>query len=291
MVFTGGASCETDTLSATVAPAPEFPQCPPVDLNTGCQFLIIASNNGTTIENDASQTAYEGSDDSLIGVVNNSSDPISSMPLSSPNSVLFGFDGDGICDVSAPVPAGCVPIPGSPAGSECGQGASCAFPTPPGEPAGNTEPGNITGSTQNGCEGPTTWYSNVSADTSSGVVNFSPALQPGQSTYFALEEPPTATSLAAGGGPQGGTFTAPPTVTATGATFSALVVPNGSPTTADFQYGLDAKYSKLGASGPTYTNTTPAQAVGGDFAESSRERRRLRTRAQRAVSRTPRRLQ
>ena len=33
------------------------------------------------------------------------------------------------------------------------------------------------GGTQNGYEGPTTWFSNVSSDTSSGTVNFSPALQ------------------------------------------------------------------------------------------------------------------
>ena len=266
VVFTGGTSCATDTVTATVAPPPQFPQCPPVDQDTGCQFLITASDNGTTIANDASQTAYEGADDSLIGIVNNSSAPITSVPLSAPSSaVLFGFEDDGICNVTAPVPVGCQPIAGSPAGSVCGQGATCTFPAPPGQPAGYVEPGNIPGSTQNSYEGPTTWFSNVSADTSTGVVNFSPALQPGQSTYFSLEEPPVNT-LAAGGGPQGGTFASPPTVTATGASFSALVNPNGSPTTAYFQYGLDLKYSKLGASGPNYTNSTAPQAIGGNFA-------------------------
>jgi hypothetical protein len=57
----------------------------------------------------------------------------------------------------------------------------------------------------------------------------------------------------------------PPTVSSTGATFSALVNPNGQATTAYFQYGLDLKYSKFGGSGPNYTNSTPAQPIAGDF--------------------------
>jgi hypothetical protein len=46
---------------------------------------------------------------------------------------------------------------------------------------------------------------------------------------------------------------------------SALVNPNGQATTAYFQYGLDLKYSRLGGSGPNYTNSTPAQSLTGDF--------------------------
>ncbi len=258
-----------DAFTATVGAAPEFTECPQLGDDTGCQFLIVASNSGTTIDNDTSQGAYEGADDSLIGVVNNSSDPVTAIPLSAPGTDLFGFDGDGICDaftevgIDAPIPAGCQEI-GSPAGTPCDPSVGpCAYPPAPGQPGPDADA--YSGSTQNGYEGPTTYFTNVSADESGGVVNFSPALQPGQSTYFTLEEPPVNT-LAAGGGPQGGTFTAPPTVSATGASFSALVDPNGSATTAYFQYGLDAKYSKLGGSGPTYTNSTPVQDVGGDFA-------------------------
>jgi len=273
ITFTGGGCTEApDSFTATVGATPQFTECPQLGDDTGCQFLIVASNNGTVIDTDASQGAYEGSDDSLIGVVNNSSDPITAIPLSAPGTDLFGFDGDGICDAftevgaAAPIPIGCQEI-GAPAGTPCDPSVGpCAYPPAPGQPG--ADPDAYSGSTQDGYEGPTTYFTNVSTDESSGVVDFSPALQPGQSTYFSLEEPPVNT-LAAGGGPQGGTFTAPPTVTATGASFSALVNPNGSPTTAYFQYGLDAKYSKLGASGPNYTNTTPAQAVGGDFANHS----------------------
>jgi hypothetical protein len=276
IVFAGDSSCTpgTDDFTATVGATPQFTECPQVGDDTGCQFLIVASNSGTTIDNDASQTAYENSDDSLIGVLNNSSDPITSIPLSAPGTSLFGFDGDGICDVfeeigaTAPIPVGCQQIGGAAAGTPCDptNGNPCAYPLAPGNTSG--DPDAYSGSNQNGYEGPTTFFTNLSTDASSGVVDFSPALQPGQSTYFSLEEPPVS-GLAAGGGPQGGTFTAPPTVTATGASFSALVNPNGSATNAYFQYGLDAKYTKLGASGPDYTNTTPAQSVGGDFANHS----------------------
>ena len=107
---------------------------------------------------------------------------------------MFGFEQDGICDNGAgPVPSGCEQI-GSP-GTPCDptSGNPCAFPPVPGQPGAN--PNAYPNSTQNGYEGPRNYYSNVSTDTTSGVVNFSPALQPGQSTYFSLEEPPSAASL------------------------------------------------------------------------------------------------
>jgi len=135
---------------------------------------------------------------------------------------------------------------------------------PSGEPAGYVEPGAAPGYRQNGYGGPTTWFSNVSADTSSGQVNLSPALQPGQSTYFSLEQPPSASGLAAHS-PPSGVSSSPPTVTSSGAQFSGLVDPNGSSTTAHFQYGLDPKYS---GGGPlVYDQSTPTQLVGGDFAD------------------------
>ena len=146
-----------------------------------------------------------------------------------------------------------------------GTSVICSFPKPPGQPAGYTEPGAPTGNTQNGYEGPTTWYSNVSAtDTSKGVVNFSPALQPGQSTYFSLEEPPTSTTIGVGSSPTGGA-TSPPKVGTSTASFSGTVNPEGLATTAFFQYGLDLRYTKLHASGPNYDHQTPPQLVGSDF--------------------------
>ncbi len=59
---------------------------------------------------------------------------------------------------------------------------------------------------------------------------------------------------------------APSAVTDGGAGFSGSANPEGLPTTAYFQYGLDQRYSQVGASGPNYTAQTPAQTVGSDFA-------------------------
>jgi len=270
VVFTGGAGCETDTLVADVP----FNECPPVDEDTGCQYLIEVNSNTETVLNDPSQNAYEGADDALIGVVNNSSSPVSELPLSVPNSDLFGFDGDGICDPGGtPIPSGCAPQPGAPAGTDCQaqaaqgtQSLDCAFPVPSSEPAGYIEPGATgSGIQQNGYEGPTSWFSNVSQDMSSGVVHFSPPLQPTETTYFSLEEPPANTMIGVGGtAPLPGAMS-PPTVTSTGANFSALVNPNGQATTGYFQYGLDLKYSKFGGHGPDYTNSTKVQSIAADF--------------------------
>ena len=51
-----------------------------------------------------------------------------------------------------------------------------------------------------------------------------------------------------------------------GAGFSGSVDPEGQPTTAYFQYGLDKRYSQVGTSGPNYTSRTPAVQVGSDVA-------------------------
>src|SRR5436853_281139 len=83
---------------------------------------------------------------------------------------------------------------------------------------------------RNGYEGPRTFYTNVSVNADSGRVNFSPALQPGEFTYFSLEEPPSLSAINVGATPSGVGLTAPPTVTATSAAFVGIVNPNGAAT-------------------------------------------------------------
>src|SRR5947208_10993978 len=182
-----------------------FSQCPPVSADQGCQFLITITSAGQAVAQDTTQGPYEASDDSLIGVQNNSSSAISALPLAATGTPLFGFEADGICDPgTGPLPPGCVPVPGSPAGTTCGaQSVACSFPPPPGEPPNYTEAGASSalpwpnGDRQNGYEGPTSWFSAISADTS-GTVNFSPAIPPGGSTYFSLEAPPSAAAIMVG---------------------------------------------------------------------------------------------
>ena len=101
-----------------------FTQCPAVYQNNGCQFLITVGNGTQVVTQDPNQGPYEGADDALIGVQNNSSSPVSQLPLAVPNSALFGFEEDGICTPGGPpVPSGCVPQAGAPAGTDLRHGA------------------------------------------------------------------------------------------------------------------------------------------------------------------------
>jgi hypothetical protein len=186
-----------------------FTQCPAVGLDSSCQFLITVTDAGASLQQDSTQPAYDGNLDSLIGIQNSSSRPVQSVSLFAPGGLLFEFDGDGLCNSGhGPAPAGCQAPPGSSA--SCNPSTvntnHCSFPPPPGEPPNYTEPGATNyseetppntavpppwpnGDLQNGYEGPRNWFSNISADKNSGVVNFSPPLAPGESTYFSLEKP------------------------------------------------------------------------------------------------------
>jgi hypothetical protein len=59
---------------------------------------------------------------------------------------------------------------------------------------------------------------------------------------------------------------APTAVTDAGGVFSGSANPEGLSTAVFFQYGLDRRYTQPGASGPDYTDQTPAQSIGSDFA-------------------------
>jgi hypothetical protein len=215
-------------ISLAPARAHAIGSCPPIGADTSCGYLITITSNGPpTVQADTTQPAYENSDDVTVGVVNNSSKSVSSLPLSSPGSDLFSFESDGICDPgSGPVAPGCQVTPGSPAGTMCGaQSQACSFPPPPGEPAKYTEFGASAGNgampwpngdLQNGYEGPNNWFSLPSmTDLSSGVVDFGPPLAPGQFTYFGLEQPPSGAGITAGTPATTGPSTPPPTTTKT----------------------------------------------------------------------------
>lgn len=150
---------------AGAASAALFPQCPPVGSNLGCSQLVVINSNGTaTVQTDPAAPAngYDGAEDTLIGVQNNSGRSISSVNLASTTRDIFGFDGDGLCNPAQwPSPL--------------------TRTTPPGCPG-------IQGFGLTGYEGPGTSFSNVSSNKLTGTLNFSPALASGSSRYFALEE-------------------------------------------------------------------------------------------------------
>lgn len=143
-----------------------FTQCPPVGLDAGCAILITINSDGsTTITADVTQGPYEGIEDTLVGLQNNSSSPVSSIHLTSTLDI-FGFDGDGPCTVS-PQPPGCV--------------------------GGLVNPADPTG-----YGGPGVTFSGINSTATAGDVNFSPAVPAGGSAWFALEEALTAGQINAG---------------------------------------------------------------------------------------------
>jgi hypothetical protein len=135
--------------AAAAAPSPPFTQCPAIGADTSCALLIVINADGSTnAYSDPSQGPYDGVEDTLVGIVNNSAVTVTSLPLSGPD--IFGFDGDGICSGF---------YPGTPAG--------CPFgPT--------------------GYEGPNTAFTILDSD--HGSVDFPAGLAPGANTYFSLEE-------------------------------------------------------------------------------------------------------
>jgi hypothetical protein len=151
--------------ATSASAAPLFPQCPPVGSNLGCSQLVVINQNGTaTVQVDpaAPPNGYDGVEDTLIGVQNNSANSISSINLASKTQPIFGFDGDGICDP----------------------------PDWPSPTTTNTPPGcpSTAGFGPTGYEGPGNSFSNISLNEQTGTVNFSPALAPSGSAYFGLEE-------------------------------------------------------------------------------------------------------
>jgi hypothetical protein len=137
--------------AAVAAPTPPFTQCVPVGLDTSCETLIVVNPDGSLSSySDPTQGPYDGIDDTLLGIENNSSKTVTSIKLSGPN--IFGFDGDGIC------------------------AEGLYSPAPPACPYGPT-----------GYEGPKTSFE--AANESEGNVLFTEGgLAPGESTYFSLEE-------------------------------------------------------------------------------------------------------
>lgn len=139
----------------------------PVGSAFGCGIIITVtavdnSGNATaaTITTPGNGNPYDGTEDTLVGIINNSSAPLNSITLVSSNTTfggLFGFDGDGPCQYAG--------------------NADC-FPK-----------------STTGYEGPNNTFTNISSDKTSGTVSFTTPIGPSGTTWFALEGTPQSLSV------------------------------------------------------------------------------------------------
>jgi hypothetical protein len=157
LVFFAAFLVPSGSAQSTPLPKPPFTECPAIGLDTSCGLLIVATDYGTFVVDDPTQGPYDGSDDTLVGVINNSSQPLEFLPLASP-SPIFAFEGDGICGVSTTTG---LPFAGEPAGCPFGQ---------------------------TGYEGPGTQFIYINTGQTSGVIFFdAPLPAKGGTGYFSLE--------------------------------------------------------------------------------------------------------
>jgi hypothetical protein len=160
LLMLGSCAAWAGTVCPGAATGTNFPH-PPDPTATGCNVVITVNANGSTTVTAPDSTAYENSEDVIVGVVNNSSGTVSSLSLS--GSGIFGFDGDGICTFTFAGSSYCT------ASQQAG-----------------TDPQDY--------QGPHNTFTVTNANT--GTVNFSPAIAPGGTGYFSLEGTP-ATTIAA----------------------------------------------------------------------------------------------
>jgi len=165
MAVAGGlAISEAVPAGAVAAPAASFTECPAIGSAPSCEILLVVNADNTVkVEGDPSVGPFDGSDDTLVGIINNSTVPVKAVTVTDPGSDLSGFDGDGICS------------------GDYGSwnGAS-------GCPYGPT-----------GYEGPGTSFVTDTSLPDSAEVDFTGGLAPGGHAYFSLEGALTSAELTA----------------------------------------------------------------------------------------------
>ncbi len=122
-------------------------------------LITFGAHGSESITQASSQGPYDGSDDTYIGVINNSGATINSFTVASSTADIFGFDGDGIDTYGAV------------------------------ENVGNPD--------ATGYGGPNGYFTNITTvgGVESGTVNFLGGIASGGTDYFSLEEPLTAASI------------------------------------------------------------------------------------------------
>ena len=169
------------TVSAVVAmgasPCPTIGQnsyqgdnTPYITAGGGCNTLITIAANGSITTTVPNPNPYDGIEDTLVGVVNNGTTPLTQLTLN--GSGISGWDGDGICVYAA-----------GGAANDTWTGQSSAYCSA--AALAGTDPADY--------QGPNQTFTNYSSGDAVTVV-FSPAIATGGTSFFSLEEPPS-TSL------------------------------------------------------------------------------------------------
>ena len=157
-------------LLTAASPANAFPAgvCPAAGNDTDCQTgITLNPGNTAVIANGLNNGTYDGVEDTLLGVVNNSGGVVHNIGLS--GTGIFGFDADGVCTYIA-CGGSFSGTPGAPSGPNIGTGW-----IDPTSYAGTTSAGGL--------------ESFTIIDLNDGILNFAGGgLLPGQTAWFSLEE-------------------------------------------------------------------------------------------------------
>jgi len=160
---------------ANGAPTPPYTQCPAIGASPSCEILLVVNPDGSvSVDGDPSVGPFDGGDDTLVGIVNDSNIDVKAVTVSGPGSGLSEFDGDGICSGDYGTWNGSSGCPYGPTGYE---GPGTSFVTSPSLP-------------------------------DSAEVDFTGGLAPGASRYFSLEGALTSAQLTARQGPLTGRYVA-----------------------------------------------------------------------------------
>ena len=227
--------------SAAGNPSPPFNECPAVGQAHSCAVLLVFQSDGSVsvLSDPNSGNPYDGSDDTEVGVLNDSGVAIPDVTLTS-TADIFGFDGDGICS-----------------GDFSGTPAGCPFDS-------------------TGYAGPGVTYTGINGAQTSGVVDFaesctgntassctaSSGLNAGATAFFSLENDLTGASIVIPKASPVISSTTPSPATAVGGAISdSAVLANGRVPTGALTFKLYGP-GDTGCQTPISTLTTTVNGNG-----------------------------
>jgi hypothetical protein len=98
LIAAGLAAIVVPGAAGAAGPPTPFTQCSAVGQSPSCKVLLVVNADDTvSVYDDPSVGDYDGGDDTLVGIVNNSNKPVTAVTVTGPGSYLAGFDSDGLC--------------------------------------------------------------------------------------------------------------------------------------------------------------------------------------------------